>query len=118
MVESGPLIDLPAAVEVALYRVAVEAVHNTVRHAAATTCVVHLGRAPGRVVLTVSDDGVGPIADGRWGLGQRTMRERIDELGGRLAITRRPTGGTEVAAVVPVAAASADPPRPAGGVRS
>jgi len=104
VVESGPLIDLPAAVEVALYRVAVEAVHNTVRHAAATTCVVHLGRSPGTVVLTVSDDGVGPAGDGRWGLGQRTMRERIDELGGRLSITPRPAGGTEVAAVVPLSA--------------
>ncbi len=103
VVERGALDDLPAAVEVALYRVAVEAVHNTVRHAGASSCVVRLDRSADRVTLTVSDDGAGqaPVGPGP-GLGQRTMRERIDELGGHLAITRPAEGGTSVAAVVPL----------------
>lgn len=108
VVEDGPLGGLPAAVEVALYRVAVEAVHNTVRHARAGTCVVHLRRDsdPDQVVVTVSDDGTGhPDGDG-WGLGRRTMQERIDELGGRLTTTRRPGEGTAVTAAVPLAPAT------------
>lgn len=108
VVEDGPMDSLPAAVEVALYRVAVEAVHNTVRHAGAGTCLVHVDRRPDQVVLTVSDDGTAPAAaeTGHWGLGQRTMQERIDELGGQLLISRRSGTGTTVTATVPLAPAT------------
>lgn len=102
--EPEPLGELPAAVEVALYRVAVEAVHNTVRHAGADTCAIHLARGVDQVTLTVTDDGRGQGGDSRRGLGHRTMQERVDELGGHLTLSGRPGGGTVVSVAVPLAA--------------
>lgn len=116
VVEGPPLGELSAAVEVALYRVAVEAVHNTVRHAAATTCAIHLARHPDRVTLTVTDDGTGrsPARAGS-GLGLRTMRERADELGGAVRVAHGAEGGTTVTLTVPLLPTGAGPT--AGGDR-
>jgi signal transduction histidine kinase len=97
----GPL---PAAVEVATYRIATEAVANAVRHAAARRVCVRLSTDPGRVVLEVADDGTGmPDRPRAAGLGLASMRQRVEELGGRLTITSSGTG-TVVHAELPTEA--------------
>jgi len=95
---------LPAAVEVALYRIAVEAVLNTVRHAGATRCAVQLHVGRSSATLTVTDDGCGPPGDARPGVGTSAMAERAGELGGTVSIEGAPDGGTRVCAAVPLRA--------------
>jgi len=92
---------LPAAVEVAAYRVAMEAITNVVRHARASRCVVRI-EVNGAVELDVADNGTGLPAQLRAGVGLASMRERADELGGSCSILRRPDGGTLVRAVIPL----------------
>lgn len=103
-VEAGPgADDLPAAVEVARYRIASEALTNVARHARATTCRVELVRDADRsLVVTVSDDGVGLAPDAVAGVGLVSLRERAAELGGRCSVVCPPDGGTVVRAVLPV----------------
>lgn len=95
---------LPAAVETALYRIALEAVTNVVRHAGARSCVVWLEREPARpwLRLTVEDDGCGLAPGVVAGVGLRSMQERAEEIGGSLAATVRPGGGTRIQATVPL----------------
>jgi len=95
---------LPAAVEVALYRIAAEALHNAARHARAQTCAVDLAVSADGVTLTVTDDGCGLPADYLSGVGHQSMRERSSELGGSLTIGESPGGGTRVAVTFAVAA--------------
>jgi signal transduction histidine kinase len=92
---------LPAAVEVAAYRVAQEALTNVVRHADATCCRVRGAVADGDLVLEVVDDGRGGARPGR-GVGLRSMRERAREIGGRIEIDS-PSGGTTVTIRLPLA---------------
>jgi two-component system NarL family sensor kinase len=92
---------LPAAVEVAAYRIAMEAVTNAARHSSATRCEVHLRRADGELELTVQDDGHGLATDAGIGVGMGSMRERAQELGGTCIVTSG-TGGTLVRARLPV----------------
>jgi two-component system NarL family sensor kinase len=82
---------LPAAVEVAVYRTATEAVTNVVRHGTARHCVVSTARTRRDVVLSVDDDG--PITE-TWhpGLGLTAMRERAVELGGTFLASSGPDG--------------------------
>lgn len=92
---------LPAAVEVAIYRIAAEALTNIDRHAGASTCTVRLDVSDDAVTLTVADDGVG-IGDAPGvGVGCASMRERAAEIGGTLAWTAGPDGGTIVRATIP-----------------
>jgi signal transduction histidine kinase len=98
---------LPAAVEVACYRIAEEALTNVVRHAKAQTCALSLVIDEGELRLEVRDDGWGlPEArageTGRAGVGLTTMRERAAELGGRLVVEALPEGGTCVRAELPL----------------
>ena len=97
------LEDLPAAVQVALYRIVSEAIRNVVRHAGATTCDVRLQRNDTAITVTVVDDGRG-IDDGRTdGVGLAAMRERADELGGLVTVSRGVDGrGCCVAATIPL----------------
>ena len=92
---------LPAAVEVAAYRIAQEAITNVVRHARASSCSVDLALDPaaGVLRLRVEDDGRG-MGGGR-GVGLHSMRERAEELGGTLVVEAVPTGGTVVRAELP-----------------
>jgi len=94
---------LPAAVEVAAYRIASEALTNVVRHARATRCTVALRRAGGQVEVLVRDDGVGIAESVAAGVGTLSLRERAAELGGTCAVTCPPGGGTLVRALLPVA---------------
>jgi signal transduction histidine kinase len=103
----GPaeLPTLSAAAEVAAYRIAVEAMTNAVRHAAAQNCRVTIGVGVGDTLeLEVVDDGVGLPPGWRMGIGTASMRERAIELGGRCTIDRRPGGGTRVDAGLPFGA--------------
>jgi signal transduction histidine kinase len=99
----GPLA-LPAAVEVAAYRVAQEALTNVVRHAGAQRACVRVRVDGGELVLEVTDDGTGTPAPRDGGVGLGSMRERAEELGGRLEVTGRPGRGTRVVARLPVGA--------------
>ncbi len=95
---------LPAAVEVACYRIVQEALTNVARHAHARTCHVRLlvDRGSGVLEVEITDDGVG-ISGGRVaGVGLSSMRERAEELGGTLTVERRPEGGTRVLARLPL----------------
>jgi signal transduction histidine kinase len=98
-----PFPALPAAVEVATYRIVVEALTNAVRHARATTCTVRLALSDHTVVIEVDDDGIGLPADHTPGVGLVSMRERAAELGGSCVVSARSDGGTRVAAHLPVA---------------
>ena len=106
VIVDGDLPDLPAAVEVAAYRITQEAVANTTRHAGATRCWVELS-ANGSLMLSVRDDGSGICPD-RAGTGLRSMRERADELGGICTVTFAPGVGTTVRAELPLIITSVD----------
>ncbi|MGY1753752.1 ATP-binding protein [Blastococcus sp. SYSU D01042] len=103
-VTAGELPPLRAAVEVAAYRIATEAVANAVRHAGASACTVALAPADKDLVVEVSDDGRGVPDDAVPGVGTTSMRERAAELGGTLEVTTAPGAGTTVRARLPLAA--------------
>jgi signal transduction histidine kinase len=95
---------LPAAVEVAAYRIAQEALTNVARHAQARACTIHLtleGMAQ-VVQLEITDDGVGLPLEYHGGVGLRSMRERATELGGDCDIERNAGAGTRVRARLPI----------------
>jgi signal transduction histidine kinase len=92
---------LPAAVEVAAYRIATEALTNIARHADANRCTVRLA-LDGALELEVSDDGNGLPTDFRIGVGLTSMRERAAELGGSCTILSASDGGTRVHARLPI----------------
>jgi signal transduction histidine kinase len=93
---------LPAAVEVAAYRIAQEAFTNVIRHAHAHTCTVRLQLAGATLRLTIEDDGMGLSGDRPPGIGLTSMRERAEELGGTFVIEPRSGGGTSVQVVLPL----------------
>jgi signal transduction histidine kinase len=98
---------LSADAEVTLLRVTQEALANVTRHAHAGRVAVTLSYMDGETALDVRDDGSGfaPGADGagaNGGLGLRGMRERVEALGGRLAVESAPGQGTTIAVTVPV----------------
>jgi signal transduction histidine kinase len=95
------LSDLPAAVEVAVYRIAQEALTNVARHARAGTCVVRLA-VNDDVVLEITDDGVGISAGRSAGVGLSSMHERAEELGGSCSVESTTEGGTRVLARLPL----------------
>ena len=96
---------LPAAVEVAAYRIAIEALANVARHAPGTGVGIRLDvhEPRGILQLEVNDDGPGLPAATHRGVGLRSMRERAEELGGTCVVECRPTGGTVVRASLPIA---------------
>ena len=96
---------LPAAVEVAAYRIAQEAIANTARHAGAHNCTVRISPDEEMSVLRleIADDGRGISEERRSGVGLHSMRERAGELGGSCRVEALPAGGTGVRAVLPLA---------------
>ena len=96
------LPSLDPETELAVYRVAQEASTNIARHAGARYAELALEHRDGRLVLTICDDGRGIAdADGRDSTGLAGMRERALLVGGSLAITPSPSGGTQVRLEVP-----------------
>lgn len=92
---------LPAAVEVAAYRIALEALTNVARHAAATTCTLRLSTTGG-LELEVCDDGRGLPTLPRAGVGLSSMRERAAEVGGACSIEPAGAHGTRIRASLPL----------------
>src|SRR5215204_2903032 len=93
---------LPAAVEVAAYRIVQEALTNVSRHARASACTVRLACADGRALtIEITDDGVGLPDTPEGGVGLSSMRERAAELGGECEIVRSWPSGTRVFARLP-----------------
>lgn len=103
----GELTDLPAAVEVATYRIVTEAMTNVVKHARANRCLVALTRDGGRLEVNVADDGDGfrPLTllgdHGSTAVGLSSIRSRAEELGGMCDIVPT-TKGTRLRAVLPL----------------
>ena len=95
------LADLPAAAEVACYRIVTEALTNVTRHAHATRCSVRI-RLKHDLDVEVRDDGVGLPEGWRAGVGIASMRERVTELGGHLVIEASLPHGTRIKARLPV----------------
>jgi signal transduction histidine kinase len=93
---------LPEAVEAAAYFVITEALTNVVKHARATGVTVEVTRSAGQAVICVSDDGVGG-ATIREGSGLRGLCDRVEALGGTLAIRSEAGSGTAVMAELPLA---------------
>ncbi|MEJ2870019.1 sensor histidine kinase [Actinomycetospora sp. OC33-EN08] len=92
---------LPAAVEVAAYRVVTEALANVTRHAGATACTVALVATAATLRIEVSDDGRGTVTTRPGGVGLASMRRRAEELGGGFDV-RSAAGGTTVVATLPL----------------
>jgi len=95
---------LPQPAEEALYRAALEALNNALKHARAHAVTVSLRGSGGRVVLEVTDDGAGFDPAARMdsgGVGLPGMRERVTLIGGRLEVCSRPGAGTTVRVEVP-----------------
>jgi signal transduction histidine kinase len=100
------LCDEPEAspeVKEALYHIAQEALHNTVKHARANKVGIRMECGPGWLTLEVSDDGVGFEAEGEFPghLGLHSMRERATRLGGTLKLESTAGGGTRIRACIP-----------------
>jgi signal transduction histidine kinase len=102
---------LPAQVEAAVYYVIAEALTNVTKYAAATAADVAVSSDASGVRVAVADDGVGG-ADPAGGSGLRGLADRVEALGGRLAVRSPATGGTRVEAWIPVEA-PVEPPAPA-----
>ncbi|MEV4162432.1 sensor histidine kinase [Nonomuraea dietziae] len=102
VVAEGSLDGLPAAVEVAVYRIVQEALTNVRRHAGATACLVSLARTDQELRVAVCDDGVGLPPRPPAGVGLTSMRERAAETGGTCTARRREGGGTEIVARLPL----------------
>ncbi|RKT20110.1 histidine kinase [Streptomyces sp. 1114.5] len=100
--QPDPLPDLPAAVEVAVYRITAEALNNVLRHARARSATVCVRVEAEQLELLVEDDGQGPGPGdpARPGVGLRSMSERAAEIGGSCTVDALGRG-TRVHAVLP-----------------
>jgi signal transduction histidine kinase len=100
---SGDVTIIPAAVEVAAYRIGQEAISNATKHAGAHRITVRMTRTNSGLSVEIDDDGVG-VATGSnpAGVGLATMTERATELGGWCRSERPPTGVTTVKAWLPI----------------
>jgi signal transduction histidine kinase len=118
---SGPVDSVPETVGLNLYRITQEALTNVARHADAKQVRLQLalsepgdacnGEAAAAIELTIEDDGRAGDQAGRPGMGLLGMRERAAALGGELNFETRPSGGSRLHVVIPLAA-SCNPPRP------
>jgi signal transduction histidine kinase len=105
IIVEGPadLADLSAAVEVAAFFIATEAVTNTVCHARAHRCDVRLTlQREAMLVVEIVDDGIGIPKDYEPGVGITSMRERAEELGGLFRAERLAGRGTRIRAELPL----------------
>jgi len=96
---------LSAAVEVAAYRIVLESLTNVIRHAQATHCAIRFSLAQNgsndNLQIEIADDGIGLPHNLRAGVGLRSMRERAEELDGKLIIESQPNV-TRVLAILPM----------------
>ncbi|HEX5916594.1 MAG TPA: sensor histidine kinase [Nocardioides sp.] len=99
---------LPAAVEVAAYRIVSEALANVVKHADARHVDVRLQGDASALTVSIVDDGRGIGPDVTAGVGLLSLRERAEELGGRCEVVCPESGGTQVRAVLPYGTTASD----------
>ena len=122
---TGEPVPLPAAVDLAAYRIVQESLTNAIRHAGPATAAVSLSYLAGEILLDVTDTGRGPAAAAAGqggghlagaaasqggGHGLAGMRERAAAVGGTVETGPGPRGGFRVAARLPLGARLADPP--------
>jgi signal transduction histidine kinase len=93
---------MPAAVEVAAYRIALEGVTNIIRHAQASNAVIRIYPEDGSLIVEIMDNGIGLPEPIPVGVGMTSMRERAEELGGKLELVLQETG-TCIRACLPLA---------------
>jgi signal transduction histidine kinase len=99
--------DLPPELKLCLFRVIQEALQNALKYSGARDITVHVSGDPEGLTVTIADDGVGFDVEVAWGrgLGLISMAERLDAVGGRLAVHSKPGQGTRLDVSVPLGAA-------------
>ncbi len=105
-VQLDGLPELPAATEVAAFRITQEALTNAIRHANASHVLASISVEDDELVVRVRDDGHGMAGTRDDGVGLSAMRERAEELGGSFDIRAEPTIGTTIEARIPLHAAA------------
>lgn len=105
--ETSPPVfpQLSAAVEVATYRIVLEALTNVIKHAKAQNCAVRLSVLEDEIKslsIEILDDGIGLTEARSVGVGLTSIRERVEELDGSFTIETLPAGGTRVMAQIPL----------------
>ena len=101
----GGLPDLPPQVETNLYRISLEALNNSLKHAHASRVDIAIHNRDDRITLIVADDGVGfdPASPGiLGGMGLDGMKERAGQIGAQLVIESTPGQGSRVVVEVPL----------------
>ena len=95
---------LPAAVEVALYRIGQEALANVIQHSGARNCTMRLrmDESESQIHLEICDDGKGLTSERRKNVGLYSMVERAVEIGGSCTIESEPAGGVAVRVRLPI----------------
>jgi signal transduction histidine kinase len=105
--DADQLPGLPAATEVAAYRIVQEALTNAARHSGGRRARVRLRRSGSDLVVEVTDDGSGIVRPRQDGVGLGSMRSRAEEIGGAFELSATPGHGTTVTARLPVDAGAA-----------
>lgn len=100
---------LPAAIDLAAYRIVAEALNNAVRHASASRIEISLRGVGAQLEVRIADDGRGLPTDRPSGVGLDSMRARAEELGGRFTVKSVPGSGTTVIADLPLAMGDDEP---------
>jgi PAS domain S-box-containing protein len=103
-------IRLPPEISSALYRIVQECLANVLKHAKAKRVSVTVAGLPDAVDLCITDDGQGFVpeaVDGSHHLGLISMRERVEQLDGKITIDSRPGAGTAISIRIPVPSGSA-----------
>jgi signal transduction histidine kinase len=108
----GDLDDLPKPLQLAVYRITQEALHNIAKHSQATQATLYLDRTEEILKLTIADDGVGfdpEAARARGGMGLSAMEERVRPFHGVFSLTSRPGDGTRIAVTIPLRFSTPEP---------
>jgi signal transduction histidine kinase len=104
------------AIETAVYRIVQEAVTNAVKHAGAEDVAVAVREVDGAITVRVHDEGRGfDPAEPAHGYGLVGVRERVESLGGSLAIVSAPRAGTTLTVRLPTNSRRDDRARPRPG---
>ena len=101
-VDVGPHPTPPVQGAVTGYYVVAEALANVVRHSGADRVRIRLRRRDDRLVLTITDDGMGGAALSR-GTGLQGLADRVEAVGGRLVVVSPPGEGTTLEVTLPCA---------------
>lgn len=107
---SAPIMLANDTMATHLYRIAQEAINNSLRHSQAAHLGISLSQSETEVILEVNDDGIGfspaflgqiEIPERRRGIGLSIMRYRAGIIGGRLVVTRQEQGGMQIQCIIP-----------------